>query len=731
MTLLTDILDPDHLARDIELGYIREQSSTEFPYRILNYTEKAQFDNHWDDATLSCRGLIYNETTNEIVARPFPKFFNYSQLTNPPSPDTGLLSVTDKMDGCFLSATKLNLWGGGTIPIGKVVREKIPAVLVGMDEDGNLVPTTVTDWHDNGTKDNWIDLTVDCNVSRKAGNGAYTNKIRLTANHHVLINGEYRPALEAKPGDTVVTQSYSPSDEVTHLVRSSLLGDGCVVPSTTRPVQAKYQESHSTKQQEYVDEMRTALGDCGSTRINTISGYGSEMMWVGSSEYAVFGDLRREWYPEGVKVVPEDLTWMDDFAVAKWLMDDGCRSTTPLQRDRIVFSTNSFSWGDVTRLGEKLAEMYGVSYTVFEDRGTNLRINAGKKGTNALETLWARVSPYVHPSLRYKVPSQYQDVPYIPMPVGVEKIVPLETKVVSVSPVENTKLNFPFGRKGYDITTSTHNYMVKGVLVHNSLGIVYHSPDDTVHVATRGSFASDQALWATQWINNHDVYHYNPEGGRAVTLLVEIIYPENRIVLDYGTRESLVLLGAVEHATGRILDVSSVPESWWSGDRTESFPLGTLADVLEYPDRENSEGLVALTRNNQLIKFKQEDYVKLHRILTGLTERTIYDLLVSDSSIEDFIELIPDEFHEWVKRVAHEIKSNYESWLFHWDIEYKGVVAGLPEDFTQKDFALAVKDSPCRAALFLVHKNDTQRLEKLAWREVRPEAIMATSSSSS
>lgn len=363
MTLLTDILDPDHLARDIELGYIREQSSTEFPYRILNYTEKAQFDNHWDDATLACRGLIYNETTNEIVARPFPKFFNYSQLSTPPAPETSLISVTDKADG--------------------------------------------------------------------------------------------------------------------------------------------------------------------------------------------------------------------------------------------------------------------------------------------------------------------------------------------------------------------------------SLGIIYHGPDDTVHVATRGSFASDQALWATQWINNHDVYHYSPEDGRTVTLLVEIIYPENRIVLDYGTRESLVLLGAVEHTTGRILDVSSVPESWWSGDRTESFPLDTLADVLEYPDRENSEGLVALTRDNQLIKFKQEDYVKLHRILTGLTERTIYDLLVSDSSIEDFIELIPDEFHEWVKRVAYEIKSNYEGWLFHWDIEYKGVVAGLPEDFTQKDFALAVKDSSCRGALFLVHKNDTERLEKLAWREVRPEAIMATSSSSS
>jgi putative RNA ligase len=36
-----------------------------------------------------------------------------------------------------------------------------------------------------------------------------------------------------------------------------------------------------------------------------------------------------------------------------------------------------------------------------------------------------------------------------------------------------------------------------------------------------------------------------------MTVLVEIVYPANRIVLDYGGLDDLILLGAVDIATGR------------------------------------------------------------------------------------------------------------------------------------------------------------------------------------
>src|SRR5258708_3429749 len=62
-----------------------------------------------------------------------------------------------------------------------------------------------------------------------------------------------------------------------------------------------------------------------------------------------------------------------------------------------------------------------------------------------------------------------------------------------------------------------------------SLGILYWCSDGPA-IATRGSFTSDQAIWATKFLRER----FDLSGlDRDITLLFEIIYPENRVVLDY------------------------------------------------------------------------------------------------------------------------------------------------------------------------------------------------------
>ena len=75
-----------------------------------------------------------------------------------------------------------------------------------------------------------------------------------------------------------------------------------------------------------------------------------------------------------------------------------------------------------------------------------------------------------------------------------------------------------------------------------SLGILYPAAKGQWAIATRGSFESEQAIRGTRmWRDNYS--HMRPEPGW--TFLFEIIYPENRIVVDYAGAEDLVLLGAV------------------------------------------------------------------------------------------------------------------------------------------------------------------------------------------
>lgn len=46
----------------------------------FKYSMNTIYTGDWDDVTLNARGIVFNEKTGEIVARPFKKFFNYQEF---------------------------------------------------------------------------------------------------------------------------------------------------------------------------------------------------------------------------------------------------------------------------------------------------------------------------------------------------------------------------------------------------------------------------------------------------------------------------------------------------------------------------------------------------------------------------------------------------------------------------------------------------------------------------
>jgi RNA ligase len=180
-----------------------------------------------------------------------------------------------------------------------------------------------------------------------------------------------------------------------------------------------------------------------------------------------------------------------------------------------------------------------------------------------------------------------------------------------------------------------------------SLGILYPTPDGHA-VATRGSFTSEQAQHATKiW---QERYADAAKVDGTATWLFEIIYPGNRIVCDYGDMDDLVLLGAVHHRNGvpLVADVLDYP-----GPKVNRFAYGTLAEALAAPPRPGAEGIVICFHHDAtLVKVKQEDYVALHRLVTGLNARVVWERLGAGESVQQICEPLPDEFHGWVRDVA-------------------------------------------------------------------------------
>jgi putative RNA ligase len=247
-----------------------------------------------------------------------------------------------------------------------------------------------------------------------------------------------------------------------------------------------------------------------------------------------------------------------------------------------------------------------------------------------------------------------------------------------------------------------------------SLGIIYHDGRGLA-VATRGSFASDQAIHATRLLNTRYAGFVPPTD---LTVLVEIIYPGNRIVVDYQGLDDLVLLGAVDIATGRSYGPEAVPE--WPGPVVESFDYPTFADALAASPRDGREGLVVhFTEADQRVKIKYADYVRLHRLVTGLTARTVWEVLVHGGDLDALLEPLPEEFHPWVRGVAAELTAGVEERAAAIEAAYATILAGLPDGWGRKEFAAAALRSEHRGALFL--RLDDKDYRPSLWQQARPE----------
>ena len=197
-----------------------------------------------------------------------------------------------------------------------------------------------------------------------------------------------------------------------------------------------------------------------------------------------------------------------------------------------------------------------------------------------------------------------------------------------------------------------------------SLGIAY-AYGDHVGIATRGSFASEQATRASSLLTNVDkVRIRHNQRNRNQTQIFEIVYPGNRIVLDYKGLEKNIPLGFVNNDTGLIearnLGVLySKTEEMISRDHEMTF-----AEALALPIPDDEEGYVLDIRSFDQpgkirghLKLKGDRYKELHGAIFGLSERKIWEALGRGDDMSEFVSSLPDELIPWAQGVVDRLNT--------------------------------------------------------------------------
>jgi len=222
----------------------------------------------------------------------------------------------------------------------------------------------------------------------------------------------------------------------------------------------------------------------------------------------------------------------------------------------------------------------------------------------------------------------------------------------------------------------------------------------------RGSFSGKQAQRATE------IYHRkygHVQVDDRMTYLFEVLYPENRIVVDYGDREDLVLLAVIETKSGI---EQPLPEIGFPivkrYDGIEDF-----AELLSHQEK-NRQGFVVRFQSGQRVKLKFEEYTRLHKLLTGISPLRIWDVLRDNHNLEQILGCVPDEYYTWVRKIETDLRSKFAEI----EQETKSHMASMPTFESRKEQASYVSQSKYPGIAFAML--DGKAYADRIWRMLRP-----------
>lgn len=264
--------------------------------------------------------------------------------------------------------------------------------------------------------------------------------------------------------------------------------------------------------------------------------------------------------------------------------------------------------------------------------------------------------------------------------------------------------------------------------VDGSLIIMTNDRKGNRIISSRGSFESEQALMASKIINEKfPKLELNPN----LSYLYEVIYPENRIVVDYKGEENLIVLAITENITG--IDVNrNLVESFartWGFSIVKRFNNETDIDVLLEKAKGNTgnrEGFVIQFNTGLRVKIKYDEYVRLHKIITGINTKGIWEMMRDGESLDSLIEKVPDEFHKWITETSGNFIKEYKKLEKKSEKVISKTVVVQSPDMNRKLVAkLFTNKTNKKISGILFAMLDNKPYDKIIWKLIKPKQAIS------
>jgi len=287
---------------------------------------------------------------------------------------------------------------------------------------------------------------------------------------------------------------------------------------------------------------------------------------------------------------------------------------------------------------------------------------------------------------------------------------------------------------GKGVIPSKGDYVYIQEKMDGSLGILFCYEGEWI-MTTRGSFTSEQSIRGME-ILKRKYSVFDRAWLQEYTYLVEIIYPENRIVVDYG-KEKITFLSVVLNE-GWKWEPTDETELHWTmacsifaangikkSDIVKTEQHFNFSDELYQSLKEknenNKEGFVLrFFPGNFRMKIKFEDYVRLHKIMTNLSTTAVWEVLSNGGSMDEILKDVPDEFYDKIKEYENELVSQFNILKREYEYIFMTFQAlGLRDGGRRKEFAEQALKVKYPSILFALL--DGKDISPIIWKIVKPE----------
>ena len=267
-----------------------------------------------------------------------------------------------------------------------------------------------------------------------------------------------------------------------------------------------------------------------------------------------------------------------------------------------------------------------------------------------------------------------------------------------------------------------------------SLGVMYFI-DGVPFVATRGSFKSEMADEANKMLTElYGKVKWNPR----YSYVFEIIYPENRIVVDYGDKRELVLHGIYDNETGEEIPLHEFVDLEYLRNMgvpiIKQYDVGVNLDgfdrLIETYPYDGREGFVVRFESGYRVKIKYDEYKNLSYVIEQTSPKRLLDM-IENGAINDILDQLPEIDRARVVEFERKVKDRFDDIHRKYIKAYEDIQLALfaisPEAAKNEKWWAqeinAIKKEYNPAILFAIMKHNHVKVKTYIWKMVKNEAI--------